>query len=71
MAQDDGWTRGTLELWLGLASVAGVSVLVVASTDGSRWIAFLSRQLTSLVVLGHYELCSYLGTPFGVTVYDL
>jgi len=23
-------------LWLGLASVAGVSVLVVASTDGSR-----------------------------------
>ena len=26
----------SIELWLGLASVAGLSVLVVASTDGSR-----------------------------------
>ena len=26
----------TLELWLGLASVAGASVRVVACTDGSR-----------------------------------
>ena len=26
---------------------AGVSVLVVASTDGSRWIALLSESLTS------------------------
>jgi len=25
----------------------------------------------SLVVLGRCELCSYLGTPPGVTVYDL
>jgi len=24
----------------------------------------------SLVVLGRYELCSYLGTPPGVTMYD-
>jgi len=47
-----------------------VSVLVVASTDGSRWIALLSDLLTSLVVLGCYELCSYLGTPPGVTVCD-
>jgi len=46
-----------------LASVAGVSVLVVASTDRSRWIALLSKSLTSLVVLGRCELCSYLGTP--------
>jgi len=30
----DGGTRRTLELWLGLASVAGVSVHVVACTDG-------------------------------------
>ena len=58
-------------MWLGLASVAGVSVLVVASTVGSRWIALFSDLLTSLVVLGRYELCSYLGTPPGVTVYDL
>jgi len=36
VARDGGWTRGTLELWLELASVAGVSVLVVASTDGFR-----------------------------------
>jgi len=47
-----------------------VSVLVVASTDRSRWIALLSVLLTSLVVLGRYRLCSYLGTPPGVTVYD-
>jgi len=57
-------------LWLGLASVASVSVLVVASTDGSRWIALLSDLLTSLVVLGCYGLCSYLGTPPDVTVCD-
>ena len=55
---------------VGLASVVGVSVLVVASTGGSRWIALLSDSLTSLVVLGRYELCSYLGTPLGVTVCD-
>jgi len=42
---------------LGLASVVGVSVLVVTSTDGSKWIALLSRYLTSLVVLGQYDLC--------------
>jgi len=35
---------------------AGVSVLVVASTDGSGWIALLSDSLTSLVVLGRYGL---------------
>ena len=57
-------------MWLGLASVAGVSVLVVANTDGSRWISLLSNSLTSLVVLGRYGLCSYLGTPPGVTVCD-
>jgi len=51
-------------------SVVGVSVLVVASTDGSRWIALLNDSLTSLVVLERYELCSYLGTPPGVTVCD-
>ncbi|QCE00150.1 hypothetical protein DEO72_LG7g1439 [Vigna unguiculata] len=59
-----------LELWLGLVSVAGGSVLVVASTDGSRWITLLSVLLTSLVVLERYELCSYLGTPPGVAVCD-
>jgi len=58
MARDSRWTRGTFELWLRLASVAGVSVLVMASTDGSRWIALLSDMLTSLVVLGRYRLCS-------------
>jgi len=47
-----------------------VSVLILASTDGSRWIALLSDLLTSLVVLGRYGLCSYLGTPPGVTVCD-
>ena len=47
-----------------------MSVLVVASTDGSRWIALLSDSLTSLVVLGRYRLCSYLGTPPDVTVCD-
>jgi len=36
-----------LELWLGLASVAGGSVLVVDSMDGSRWIALFSVLLTS------------------------
>jgi len=36
-----------LELWLGLASVADGSVLVVDSTDGSRWIALLSVLLMS------------------------
>jgi len=36
VARDGGSTRETLELWLELASVAGVSVLVVARTDGSR-----------------------------------
>ena len=36
VARDGGWTRGTLELWLRLARVIGVSVLVVARTDGSR-----------------------------------
>jgi len=60
----------SLELWLGLTSVADVSVLVLASTDGSRWIALLSDLLTSLVVLGRYRLCSYLGTPLGITVCD-
>jgi len=59
MVRDGGWTQGTLELWLGLASVASVSVRVVARTDGSRYIAHLSMWLTSLIVLGHYELCSY------------
>ena len=44
-----------------------MSVLVVASTDGSRWIALLSDLLTSLVVLRRYRLCSYLGTPPGVS----
>ena len=47
-----------------------MSVLVVASTDGSRWIALLSDSLTSLVVMGRYGLCSYLGTPPSVTVCD-
>ena len=47
-----------------------MSVLVVASTDGSRWIVLLSDSLTSLVVLRRYGLCSYLGTPPGVTVCD-
>jgi len=47
-----------------------MSVLVVTSTDGSRWIAFLSDLLTSLVVLGRYELCSYLGTPPSFTMCD-
>jgi len=70
VARDGGWTRVTLELWLGLASVAGVSVLVVASRDGSSSIARLSCWLTSLVVLGRYRLCSYMGTLPGVTVYD-
>jgi len=48
------WRMNTRDPWveLGLASVVGVSVLVVASTDGSRWIALLSDELTSLVVLG-------------------
>ncbi|QCE00153.1 hypothetical protein DEO72_LG7g1440 [Vigna unguiculata] len=59
-----------LELWLGLVSVIGGSVLVVANTDGSRWIALLSVLLTSLVVLGRYRLCSYLGTPSDVAVCD-
>ena len=49
---------------------AGVSVLIMANTDGSRWIALLSDSLTSLVVLGRYELCSYLETPPGVTMCD-
>jgi len=47
-----------------------VSVLVVASTDGSRWIVLLSDLLTSWIVLGCYGLRSYLGTPPGVTVCD-
>jgi len=59
------------ELWFGLVSVAGGSVLVVDSTDGSSWIALLSVLLTSLVVLGRYGLCSYLGTPPGIAVCDL
>jgi len=59
-----------LELWLGLVSVSGGSVLVVDSTDGSRWIALLSVLLTSLVVLGRYRLCSYLGTPPGIAMCD-
>ncbi|QCD78588.1 hypothetical protein DEO72_LG1g2224 [Vigna unguiculata] len=59
-----------LELWLGLVSVAGGSVLVVDSTDGSRWIALLSVLLMSLVVLGRYRLCSYLGTPPDIVVCD-
>jgi len=60
----------SLELWLGLACVASVSVLVVASTDGSREIALRSCWLTSLVVLGRYGLCSYTGALPGVAVYD-
>ncbi|QCD78582.1 hypothetical protein DEO72_LG1g2218 [Vigna unguiculata] len=48
---------GNLKLWLGLVSVAGGSVLVVDTTDRSRWIALLSVLLTSLVVLGRYRLC--------------
>jgi len=59
-----------LELWFELVSVVGGSVLVVDSTDGSRWIALLSVLLTSLVVLGRYGLCSYLGTPPGIVVCD-
>jgi len=42
VAQDDGWTQAFLELWLGLASVAGASVRVVAHTDGSKKIAHFS-----------------------------
>jgi len=45
-------------------------VLVVASTDGSREIALLSCWLTSLVVLGRYGLCSYMGTLPGIAVFD-
>jgi len=60
-----------LELWLRFVSVAGGSVIVVDNTDGSRWIALLSVLLTSLVVLGRYVLCSYLGTPPGIAVGDL
>ncbi|QCD79180.1 hypothetical protein DEO72_LG1g2819 [Vigna unguiculata] len=37
--------------------VLPMSVLVVASTDGSRRIALFSDLLTSLVVLGRYGLC--------------
>ena len=48
-----------------------MSVLVVASTDGSRKIALLSCWLMSLVVLGRYGLCSYMGTLPVITVYDL
>jgi len=78
------WPKMTsFELWLRIANeheepwvvarvgeCSGVSVLVVASTNGSGWIALLSDSLTSLVILGRYGLCSYLGTPPGVTVYD-
>jgi len=53
-----------------IGECASVSVLVVASTDESGWIALLSNSLTSLVVLGRYGLCSYLGTPPSVTVCD-
>jgi len=35
VARDGRWTQGTFELWLGLTSVVGVSVRVVARTDGS------------------------------------
>jgi len=41
-----------MKLWLGLASVADVSVRVVVRTDGSILIDLLSIKLTSLVVLG-------------------
>ena len=34
MARDGGLTRGTLELWLGLASVTRVSVHIVECTEG-------------------------------------
>ena len=50
--------------------VASVSVLVMASTNGFKWIALFSDELMCLVVLGRYEPCSYLGTPPGITVYD-
>jgi len=47
-----------------------VSVRVVARTDGSKKIALLDIYLTSLVVLGHYELCFILGTQPGITGYS-
>jgi len=73
----------SLELWLGIAEeheeplvVAWVGecyrceCAVCGQYVGSRWIALLSVMLTSLVVLGRYRLCSYLGTSLGVTVCD-
>jgi len=70
VARDSRWTRGTLSYGSGWR-VCWWSVLVVASTDGSRWISLLSESLTSLVVLGRCELCSYLGTSPGVTVWSV
>jgi len=57
-------------LWLGLASVAGVSVLVVASTDGSKWIALLNFLADEFCNLGMLRTMFVLGIPPGVTVCD-
>ncbi|QCE11325.1 hypothetical protein DEO72_LG10g2558 [Vigna unguiculata] len=58
---------GTLELWLGLASVASVSVLVVASTDGSRFLSKLADEFGSL---GTLRTMFVLGIPPSVRVCD-
>ena len=58
-----------LELWLRLASVP----VECAGCGQYGWVqmdCLPQWLLTSLVVLGRYGLCSYLGTPPGVTVCD-
>ena len=71
--------NASLELWLGIGVKHVVFLeLWLEITSLELWLeirslehmVFLSSWLTSLVVLGRCELCSYMGTPPGITVYD-
>jgi len=68
-AQDHGGTRGTLSCGSGWR----VCQCECVGCGQYGWVEMdcpPQWSLTSLVVLGRYGLCSYLGTPPSVTVYD-
>ena len=82
MAWDSGWTRGTLELWLRLTSVANVSVLVWpvrmgpdrSSSSVVDWRVWWSWDVTNYVCIWELHLvlwCAIRSNDFPHVLYRL
>jgi len=68
MTSDGRWTRAFFELWLRLTSVAGVSVSIVARTEGLHLIEQSQVVANDVLILcWEYELWFILGTPPSIT----